>query len=139
MPHFTKVYFSISSSMTNRLVVVYHQQIVLLCLALFGPYNTRGGRSVDHQAFSFFPELLDGVTCSKMGLELSFRINLQFETHFWCLSDLVPEIQLFGRKQNFLTFRRSEATLAPFVRVPPYENKAFLTNSVIPRQKVVRP
>ena len=25
------------------------------------------------KAFSFFPELLDGVTCSKMGLELSFR------------------------------------------------------------------
>ena len=44
------------------------------------------------QAFSFFPELLDGVTCSKIGLELSFRKNLQFETHFWSLSHLVPEI-----------------------------------------------
>ena len=31
-----------------------------------------------------------------------------------------------------LTFHRSEATLAPFVRVHPYENKAFLTNSVVP-------
>ena len=37
------------------------------------------------------------------------------------------------KKSFFLTFRRSEATLAPFVRVPPYENKAFLINSVIPR------
>ena len=35
--------------------------------------------------------------------------------------------------QCFLTFRRSEAPLAPIVRVPPYENEAFLTNFVIPR------
>ena len=80
----------------------------------------------------FFPDLLEGVTCSKMGLQLSFRKNLQFMTHCWCLSHLVPEIQLF-EKSFFLTFRCSEATLAPLVRVPPYENKAFLTNSVIPR------
>ena len=37
------------------------------------------------------------------------------------------------KKVFFLTFWRSEATLAPFVRVPPYENKAFLINSLIPR------
>ena len=32
----------------------------------------------------------------------------------------------------FLTFQHQEATLPPVVRVPPYENKASLTNSVIP-------
>ena len=36
--------------------------------ALFGPYNTRAGQ-ICPKAFSFFPELLDGGTCSKMGLD----------------------------------------------------------------------
>ena len=36
-----------------------------------------------------------------------------------------------GNESFFLTFRRSEATLAPFVRVrPSYENKTFLTKGV---------
>ena len=39
---------------------------------------------------------------------------------------------LFNKKSFFLTLWRSQPTLGPFVRVPPYENKAFLTNSVIP-------
>ena len=43
------------------------------------------------------------------------------------------DIAVLNKKSFFLTFWRSEATLAPFVRVPPYENKAFLINSVIPR------
>ena len=62
-----------------------------------------------------------------MGLELSFRKNLQFETHFWCLSHLVPELQLFEKKSFFLSFRRSEAILAPFGirKGTPYENNQF--------------
>ena len=47
--------------------------------ALFGPFNTQGGGSC-------FPELLEGVTCSKKNLQLSSRKNLQFKTHFWCPS-----------------------------------------------------
>ena len=40
----------------------------------FGPYNTWGGEGqVCPQAFSFSPEILEGVTCSKMGLQLSSR------------------------------------------------------------------
>ena len=48
------------------------------------------------------------------------------------LSHFLPEISSCLKNKFFFTFRRSEATLAPFVRAPPYENKAFLTNSVIP-------
>ena len=44
--------------------------------ALFGPYNTQGGEQICPQAFSFFPELLEGATFSKMGLQLSSRKNL---------------------------------------------------------------
>ena len=40
--------------------------------------------------YPFFPEILEGVTCSKMALELSYRKNLQSKTHFWCLSHVVP-------------------------------------------------
>ena len=36
-----------------------------------------------------------------MGLELSFRKHLQFETHFWSLIHLVPEIGLFEEKKFF--------------------------------------
>ena len=88
---------------------------------VFLSYNTWGGEGqVCPQAFSFSPELQERVTCSKMGSHSSFCKNLQFKTHLWCLVHLVPEIQLFEEKKAFfLTFQRSEATLAPFVRVPP--------------------
>ena len=34
----------------------------------FGPFKTQAGRGqICPQAFSSFPELLDGLTCSKMG------------------------------------------------------------------------
>ena len=52
--------------------------------AHFGPFNTQGGQ-ICPQLFSLFPDLLEGVTCSKMGLQLSSRKNLQCKTHFWCL------------------------------------------------------
>ena len=38
--------------------------------ALFGPYNIRGGADLS-PTFFFFSELLEGVTCSRMGLKLS--------------------------------------------------------------------
>ena len=66
-----------------------------------------------------------------MGSYLSSCKNLQFKARFWRLGHLEPELWLF-EKSFFLTYQRPEATLAPFVRAPPYENKAFLTNSVIP-------
>ena len=34
----------------------------------------------------------------KMGLQLSSRKNLQFKTHCWCLSHLVPEIYMFEKQ-----------------------------------------
>ena len=60
----------------------------------FGPFNTHGGQ-ICPRAFSCFPELLEGVTCSKKNLQLSSHKNLQFKTHFRCLSHLVPKILLF--------------------------------------------
>ena len=58
--------------------------------------------------------------------------SCQYCSHFRYVNHLVPKIMLF-EKSFFLSFRRSEATLAPFIRVPHYENKVFLTNSMIPR------
>ena len=54
--------------------------------ALFGPFNTQGGADLPQSFFLF------SWTCSKTGLQLSSHKNLQFKTHFWCLSHLVPEI-----------------------------------------------
>ena len=61
----------------------------------FQPYYTR--HILDHLRPGAgggdpFPELLKGVTCSIKGLQLGSRKNLQFKTHFWCISHLVPEI-----------------------------------------------
>ena len=75
---------------------------------LIEPYSTQ------HFLYLLTPR---GGGGAKKKLQLSSCKNLQFKTH--CLS-------------FFPTFRHSEATLAPFVRAPPYENKAFLTNSVVP-------
>ena len=50
--------------------------------------------------------------------------------------NLFPTYSYLKKSFFFLiTFRRLESTLAPFVGVPPYESKAFLTNSVILWQK----
>ena len=61
-----------------------------------------------------------------MGLQLSFRKNLQFKTHFRYLSHFIPKILLFERRKFFSYIL---ALRGNFVRVPIYENKAFLTNS----------
>ena len=43
----------------------------------FGPFKTLGGGRSASKAFSFLPELLEGVTCSKMNLQSSTRKSLQ--------------------------------------------------------------
>ena len=48
--------------------------------ALFGPFQDPGGGG--RSALKFFPELLDGVTCSKMGLKLSSPKNLHIMIKF---------------------------------------------------------
>ena len=44
-----------------------------------------------------FPELLEGVTCSKMGLKLNSPKNIQIMPQFRYLDHLVCEIRLFEK------------------------------------------
>ena len=76
----------IKSSKTCELLIV----LTLFNPTLFGPFNTQegGGRS----APKLFPELLEGVTCSKMGLKLSSPKNLHKMAQLRYLSHLVREI-----------------------------------------------
>ena len=109
---------AIAEQVGQRNDVLAARTLTLLDPAYFGPFTTqRGGRRSAPEFFSFFPELLEGVTCSKMGLQLSSRKNLQFKTHFWCFSHLVPRKIAVKKKIFFLIFWRSEATLAPFITV----------------------
>ena len=71
-----------------------------------GSFKTGGGGGgwgqICPQAFSFFLEFLEGVTCSKVGSQLSSRKNLQLKAHFWCLGHFVPEIYIaVWRKKVF--------------------------------------
>ena len=85
---------SLSDSPVNRIfkISALLWYLTLLGPSYFGPFKTRKGGKICPQAFSFTPELLEGVTYSKMGSSLSSRKNLQLKTHFWCLGHLVPEI-----------------------------------------------
>ena len=80
--------------------------------------------------FSWTP---GGSDLLKNGLRIRFSQKYSNWDPLWVSQSLSSRDIAVWKKSFFLTFRRSEATLAPFVRVPPYENKAFLTNSVIPR------
>ena len=65
--------------------------------ALVIPFNTRGGRG-GRSAPKLFPEPLEGITCSKMGLNLTSPENLQIMTQLRYLSHLVPELSLFEKE-----------------------------------------
>ena len=84
---------------SEKLGVMLGQSLFRMALTLYKTLHfldllmpRGGGGQICPQALSFFPELLEGVTCSKMNFQLSSRKNLQFKTHFWCLSHLVPKI-----------------------------------------------
>ena len=91
--------------------------------ALFGPFQDPGGGADLPPSFLLFPELLEGVTWSKMGSQLSSRRNLQFKTHIWCLGHFFPEIYLFKKK----VFSYILALWGKFGTIL----EAFLTNLVI--------
>ena len=107
---------------------VVKTSLTLLDPAYFGPFKTQGGGQICPQVF--FPDLL---LKNRLTIKLSQKSSIS-DPVLVSQSLSSQEIAVL-KKVFFLTFLRSEATLAPFVRVPPYENKAFLTNSVIPRPK----
>ena len=66
---------------------------LLFIFDLLDPNGGWGGRSTPN----LFPELLEGVTCSKMGLKLNSPKNIQIMPQFRYLSHLVCEIWLFEK------------------------------------------
>ena len=98
-PAKTKLFSAVRSQTTNTLRNAGHLYHYW-CLAtnfrigfyngemIFNRAHGNGWSDLDYffgrpmpRAFSFFPELLLGVTCSKIDLELSSRKSLQFKTH----------------------------------------------------------
>ena len=91
--------------------------------ALFGPFNTQGRSAPKH-----FPFLLNSrrewlaqkwVLVKIFNLRPTFSVSVAQFPRYSCLKE----------KKSYISALR---TLAPFLRVPPYENRACLTNSVIP-------
>ena len=120
-----------SKSLFWRCFNLLLHSIILTLLSpssLFVPFKTRGADLPS--SFFPFPELLEGVTCSKMGLQLSSCKNLQLKTQFWCLSHFLRYSCL--KKKFFPYISALRGNFSTTRNGPPYENKAFLTNSVIP-------
>ena len=106
--------------------------------AYFGPSMTQGGGvDLPTSLFLFFfwtPGRRDLL--KKWAHNLVFAKIFNLGPTFDISVNLFPTYSYLKKSFFFLiTFRRLESTLAPFVGVPPYESKAFLTNSVILWQK----
>ena len=56
--------------------------------------------------------------------------NLQFKTHFWCLSHLVPEVYLFEEKKSLFSYILALRGNFGTIR----KGSPLATKQVIPRQ-----